>query len=320
MGVLDFITMNSQKSQPEKPSRKILISLVSAGIILLILAVSVGQLTLDEGYTIPLGESTQDGAPVNQSIPAGEAVEIVLRALIALSLIALPIYIIQSLFSKKGRKRLIADIIIIGVAFLMLQCASNQELEEDQAALEEIATEFDALGDPFEVPVNSAQAEPIPELPEEAPPWANTVIAILLVVLVGGGVAAVYIIIRRRRAQPVDDSLERVADQAEDALRKIRAGGDFNSAILNCYYEMNRIVQEEMKVFRQRTMTARDFESYLVEKGLPQKPLEELTGLFERARYSNQPPDQQQEQTAINALTSLITTVHDLAVPERKDA
>lgn len=290
-----------------------LASLISAGVILLILAISVGQLTLDEGYTIPTGETTSGGAPVSQAIPAGDAIEIILRAIMALCLIALPIYIIQSLFSEKGRKRLVADIIIIGVAFLMLQCADNQEIPDEEMALEEMQSEFGPSGNPFEYDVSTVGAEPLPELPEEAPPWANTIITIVLVVFVAGAITTAYIIIRRRRFQAEDNPLDRVADQAEDALRKIRAGGDFNSAILNCYYEMNRIVQEELKISRNRAMTARDFETYLVDKGLPEAPLQQLTALFERARYSNQPPDEDQEQTAINALTNLITTVHELA-------
>ena len=311
--------MNSQKTQPEKPSKRMLISLISAGIILLILAISVGQLSLDEGYMIPFGESTQDGAPASQPIPAGEAIEIILRAILALCLVGLPIYIIQSLFSKKGRKRLVADIIIIGIAFLMLQCADNQEIPDEEIALEELQSEFGPSGNPFEYDVNTIGSEPIPEMPEEAPPWANTIIAVLLVVFFAGGITTAYIIIRRRRFQAEDNPLDRVADQAEDALRKIRGGGDFNSAILNCYYEMNRIVQEELKISRNRAMTARDFESYLVDKGLPEAPLQELTALFERARYSNQPPNQNQEQTAINALTNLITTVHELAPKDGDD-
>lgn len=308
--------MNSPK--PQKPSARIILALAAAGVMILVLAVSINQLELSEGYTLTLPETgTADGA-MPATLEASEVWTILLRGLLGLLLIALPIYVIQSLFTKRGRRQLLANVIMIAIVFLLLQCTEDQEREE--MVLTEQEQQFGEM-QPFEMDFNAVTGEPLPEIPQEAPPWVNTVVIVLVTVLVVGIVVTIYIFIQRKRAQAKQDSaLDRVADQAQNALRKIRSGGDFNSAILNCYYEMNRIVQEELKISRQRTMTARDFETYLINKGLPQEPLQRLTALFERARYSGQLPDAEQEQTAIDALSNLVNTVHAMAPQEEGKA
>lgn len=313
--MIDYVVMNSP--EPRKPSLTIFLALIAAGVVILLLALSVGQLNLDEGYLIPLAEGPTENSTSLEPMPANEVWNIILRGLMGLAMVALPIYVIQSFFSKKGRQQLLATLIIIGLLFLLMKCAENRD--DQEITLQEQDTTME-VNDPFDIEGSTVQGEPLPVLPDEAPPWVNTVITILLILLVVGIVVAVTIFIQRRRKNNEPDALDRVADQAEDALRKIREGGDFNSAILNCYFEMNRIVKEELKIARQRTMTARDFESYLVAKGLPEAPLTQLTTLFERARYSNQSPDKNQEQTAIEALTALIETVHELAPKEEEEA
>ncbi|MEE4195087.1 MAG: DUF4129 domain-containing protein [Anaerolineae bacterium] len=308
--------MNSP--QPQKSSGRIFLALAAAGVVILLLAVSINQLELGEGYSLALEDGETVAAPLQVALASGDVWEILLRGLMALCLIALPIYIIQSFFSKQGRQRLLADVILIALVFLLLQTA--QDIDEEQV---EMTQEDIPLSNfqPFDMEFDAPAGEPIPEIPEEAPPWVNTIVITLVAALVVAIVVTAYILIRRyRKNQPDDNPLDRVADQAEDALRKIRAGGDFNSAILNCYYEMNRIVQEELKISRQRSMTARDFENYLISKGLPGAPLQQLTILFERARYSKEAPNQEQEQKAVDALTDLIDTVHALAPKEDSSA
>lgn len=315
MFVIDYGVMNSPK--PQKPSSRTFLAFAAAGVVLLLLAISASQLELGEGYAITLPEAVAADASVQAVLTSGDVWMILLRGLMALCLIALPIYVVRSFFSKKGRQQLLADVILIGLVFLLMRCANDQQQEE--MMLVEEGMEIQQQVQPFDMEFEAIAGEPLPEIPQEAPDWVNTVVIILVSTLVVAIVVTIYIFIQRKRAEANKDSaLDRVADQAQDALRKIRGGGDFNSAILNCYYEMNRIVQEELKISRQRTMTARDFEAYLINKGLPEAPLQQLTALFERARYSNQAPDGQQEQTAIEALTSLVETVHAMATKEEE--
>ena len=316
IGMLDYdVIMNSPDQR--KPSSVILISLIAAGILILLLAVSVGQIRLDEGYLIPIQSEGADGVNGNASVGNGEIWTVILRGLMGLALVALPVYVIQSLFSKKGRQQLLANLIVIGLVFLLIRVVENQDDEELVVEAEPTGVES---SEPLDIDFVTIDGKPLPELPEEAPAWVNTLILILGGVVVVGLVAAIYVVIQRLRKKKVPDALDRVADQAQNALHKIRSGGDFNSAILSCYYEMNRIIREELKLTRQYTMTARDFETYLVNKGLPQRPINQLTALFERARYSNQSPDATQEDAAVEALTALIESVHQLAPEEEGTA
>jgi hypothetical protein len=46
---------------------------------------------------------------------------------------------------------------------------------------------------------------------------------------------------------------------------------------------------------------------------MPYRPIDDLTKLFERARYSNRAPDPSEEAIAVQALTDLVDAVHQLA-------
>ncbi|MEE4195968.1 MAG: DUF4129 domain-containing protein, partial [Anaerolineae bacterium] len=277
--------MHSPKDN--RPSLRIYLIMAAAVIVLLLLAVSVSQLELQEGYTVPIAEQDVGGImEENPPTTSGEIFEAIMRGIFALTLVALPIYIIQSLFSPEGRRRLLVNILIIAMLFVFLSLLNETE-ENPQEFLQEEETEMS--GDPFEFLAEDPDAEPVPEMPEEAPPWVNTLVIILLVGLILAIVVGIYLYVERQRRRRMS-ALDQVAEQAQDAIDKLRAGADFNSTILQCYYEMNRIISEELELRRSGSMTARDFEGYLIDKGIPYRPIDDLTKLFERARYSNRAP------------------------------
>jgi len=300
--------MHSPKDN--RPSKRILLIMAAALIVLVLLAVSVSQLELQEGYTVPVAEQDSGGIlEENPPTTSGEVFEAIMRGFLALTMIALPIYVIQSLFSPEGRRRLLVNILIIAFLFLLLNLL-NEPQENPQELAQEEETEMG--GNPFEFPLEDPDAEPVPEMPEEAPPWVNTLVIILLVGLIVAIVVGIYLYVERQRRRRLS-ALDQVAEQAQDAIDKIRAGADFNSTILQCYYEMNRIINEELEVRRSGSMTARDFEDYLIDKGIPYRPIDDLTKLFERARYSNRPPAPSEENVAVQALTDLVDAVRHLA-------
>jgi hypothetical protein len=297
-------------SGENRPSLRILLIMAAAVVVLVLLAVSVSQLELQEGYTVPIAEIEPGGAIEQETLlGSGELFEAIIRAFIAIALIGLPIYVIASFFSPEGRRRLLAHIIIIAGLFLLLSL-----LNDDQESPQEWAQEEQAEmgGDPFEFLFEDPSAKPVPEMPEEAPAWVNTLLIILLVGLIVAIVVGIYLYLERRRRRRMS-ALDQMAEQAQDAIDKLRAGADFNSTILQCYYEMNRTVSEELEVRRSGSMTARDFEDYLIDKGIPYRPIDDLTKLFERARYSNRAPAPSEERIAVQALTDLVDAVRHLA-------
>jgi hypothetical protein len=300
--------MHSPKDN--RPSLRILFIMAAAVIVLLLLAVSVSQLELQEGYTVPIAEQDVGGImEENPPTTSGEIFEAILRGILALTLVALPIYVVISLFSPAGRRRLLRLVILIAMMFLFLSLLEDQQEIPQEMVQEE---EAEMGGDPFEFPLEDPEAEPVPEMPEEAPPWVNILVIVLLVGLVIAIVVGIYLYLDRRRRRRLS-ALDQMAEQAQDAIDKLRAGADFNSTILQCYYEMNRIISEELELRRSGSMTARDFEGYLIDKGIPYRPIDDLTKLFERARYSNRAPAPSEESVAVQALTDLVDAVRHLA-------
>jgi hypothetical protein len=296
--------------EANRPSLRILLIMAAALIVLVLLAVSVSQLELQEGYTVPLADMEVGGIlEDNPPTGSGEIFEAIMRGILALTMVALPIYVVISLFSPEGRRRLLRLVILIAVLMLFISLLDDQQENPQEIVQEE---ETGMGGDPLDVPMEDRDAKPLPEVPEEAPPWVNTLVVMLLVGLVIAIVVGIYLFLDRRRRRRLS-ALDQVAEQAQDAIDKLRAGADFNSTILQCYYEMNRIISEELELRRSGSMTARDFEGFLIEKGMPYRPIDDLTKLFERARYSNREPAPSEESVAVQALTDLVDAVRHLA-------
>ncbi len=100
-----------------------------------------------------------------------------------------------------------------------------------------------------------------------------------------------------------DDPLEREADRAVKALR---LGLDFRNVILRCYRQMSLALQKEQGIELEETMTAREFERLLEARGIPRAPVQQLTRLFETARYGCQLPAPGDEQKAVDCLNAIV--------------
>lgn len=283
--------------------------LLPALLLFLLLAMSLMNLELLEGYQLPSNQPETGGSFGAGLAGEGSLWEYFLRGVMALAIILLPVYIVQSMLTSEGRKRLVIDLFIIGFVFLLLRVAGNQE--EQELIMEEASQEF-AMNSPFE-DISFAtgnNAMELPEIPAEAPDWLSVVIILALAALIVTLVLAALWWIRKKQ-KPKKDTLDLVADQAQQALRDIREGGNLKSAILHSYVEMNRVVKEEMGISRQRSMTARDFEQHLTQKGLPAEPVQSLTRVFEQVRYGHDTPGKVEETQAVEALTSIIAAVQE---------
>ena len=93
----------------------------------------------------------------------------------------------------------------------------------------------------------------------------------------------------------------------------MRSGVNLRNVILRCYVEMGRTVDEWRGVQRTQDMTPREFETSLTAIGLPQKPVSDLTRLFETVRYGTNEPSKEEEETAESSLTAIIQACQELA-------
>lgn len=111
-----------------------------------------------------------------------------------------------------------------------------------------------------------------------------------------------------QKVQPshIEDS---VLCQAKNAIESLRAGRDFKNAIIHCYLEMTKALQEERGIERNDDMTAREFQDWLELKGWPRVPVEKLTDLFEKVRYGQQHLGENDEKIALDSLNEIIQFV-----------
>jgi len=267
---------------------------------------SLGKLNLSEGYTIPADMNAETAAGQIEAMGGGDLFMVIIRGFIALGIILAPVYIVQSFFSKEGRERLLADVIIVAALFGILRYIETRPETEP----EEMVAEAPEGGEPSssDFSLEALGGQPLPELTDKPPEWVTVVIfagiALLIGSFIGGGVWYWH----RKRKKP-SSPLNQLAEEAQDAIDSIQRGGDLQTIILRSYAEMNRVVKEELGVARGTAMTARDFEQILQSKGLPGAPLRTLTRLFEQARYGAFAPGDEDEAAAITCLTEIINAV-----------
>jgi hypothetical protein len=117
---------------------------------------------------------------------------------------------------------------------------------------------------------------------------------------------ALYI---RRRIQRKTGPLEQLAQEAQEAIDALQAGADLKNTVIRCYHEMSLILLEQRGLKRAETMTPREFERDLEDSGLPGEQVRLLTRLFETVRYGTKVPDEEEENMAIESLSSIVDAI-----------
>ena len=103
-----------------------------------------------------------------------------------------------------------------------------------------------------------------------APDWLVTAASFALALLIAAIIVAIIWAILQKRRQPEKSlSLERIAEQADEARETIEAGGDLHDTIIRCYKEMNEVVRQARGIRRQEAVTPSEFEKQLEDAGLP---------------------------------------------------
>jgi hypothetical protein len=280
--------------------RKKLWVLLAAGVAivaLLLLSSSLTTLELLPGKPFPWGllRMERETAPLAMGSEGDARLFAILRIAIWIMLLALIIYMV---FTKEGRKRALRIILQLLLFMLLMSFV----LERQAALIQNSQGAMTGLSPMEEMPFE----EPPEFIPGDMRDLTNTLSLALAVVLTVIILSALYILWRRNRL-PKDDTLTELAREAQDALDAIQAGGSVKNAVIRCYVEMSRVIAEKRNIQRGSTMTSHEFEEHLVKAGFPKASIQQLTHLFEDARYGDRDPGPAEEQRAVACLSAIVT-------------
>ena len=279
--------------------RKLLGLLIFTSLLMVILASGLPALELRKGEAISLQFIEGLPAGYTQESPDFSWFIFLVQLLVVTLCIILPVYILISILRKTNRKKILEKGFIIGTAFLFLLVVFNLNLPHIP------------MGD---LPLTSPAFNGFPEF---APASSSVFIVnpqpwVMLVVIMGIGalIAGMAFWVMKyfpghgpQKKQP----LEEIAAHAHGALERIHKGNlHFNDAIINCYVEMSRTLQEDRGIRREQATTSYEFEEELVALGFPEMPVRRLRQLFEQVRYGHQQASNSEMQAAVDSLKQII--------------
>jgi hypothetical protein len=148
------------------------------------------------------------------------------------------------------------------------------------------------------LPTPNPTGEPLPAFVPQPAPWLVALVSLVLVALLIAGIWYFW-----RRSRPVASP---VTALAQAAIESIQAGGDVQSVVLRCYLEMSEVLGQQRGIERGRAMTPREFAQHLATSGVRDEHIQQLTRLFEGARYGAQPPSSRDEHAAVECLTAIV--------------
>ena len=279
--------------------RKLLGLLIFTSLLMVALASGLPALELRKGEAISLQFIEGLPAGYTQESPDFSWFIFLVQLLVVALLIILPVYILISILRKSNRKKMLENAVIIGAAFLFLLMVFNLNLPHL------------SLGD---LPILPPAFEGFPEFAPGSSPaflaepqsWVLLVIITGIAVLIAG--MAFWVMKFYPGSSPQEEQpLEDIAAHARGALERIGEGDlHFNDAIINCYVEMSRTIQEDKGIRREQATTSFEFEEELVALGFPEVPVRRLRQLFEQVRYGHQRASSSELQAAVDSLKQIV--------------
>lgn len=273
---------------------------------LLVLSASLAQLDFSPGEPFAFGTGLAPRAmPDGMTGELSPFLKTVLRVALTLLLALIPFSIIYLLFTPDGRRKLLQNLIILGIFVGLISLLRQQTGGEKRT---------DLLANFNMAPTEEAVApRPPVEFSGAAPDWlviaASIALAVILLAVIGG---VVWAILRRRRPTQPSLAFDQFAQQAQNAADTIEAGGDLWDTIIRCYAEMNRLVREARGIQRQQAVTPREFEEQLALAGLPAEQVRDLTRLFEDVRYGAKTLGPWEGRRAVASLTAVADACRNL--------
>jgi hypothetical protein len=258
---------------------------------LMLLAASLPQLSFQPGRSFRLNDAPGTEGTGNISANFGEPgyLRLLLPAIIML---VLGYFVLTLIFSAKLRRQLlrrIGQVLLILLLFYLITSrliGTPAPIEPPQSA------------DAPPPPISTSIGEPLPPFIAQPAPWLVALLSLALAALLIAGIWYFW-----RRSRPV---LSPITLLAQTAIEDIQSGGDVQSVVLRCYLEMSEVLGQQRGIERARAMTPREFAQHLAAAGVRDQHIQQLTRLFEGARYGAQPPTPQDERAAVECLTAIV--------------
>lgn len=264
--------------------------LVLIGVILL--AGSLSDLTLEPGEPIPGAVHTVETAVLNSSnrepIKPAPLKPFLLFTLGVLFLILTVVVVFQLV--KKVNFRKILPLLLIGVVSLGLFLLVHWIPEGDTAASAGIGESYQAG------PSLVLDVKPIGEPPERL----FTFVLIAAALLFLGGVFWFG-----RQVGAEINKTDPLLETSTEAVNALASGMDYRDVVLKSYFQMLDVLKSERGLERESAVTVREFQLYLVEKGIHDDAVQGLTRLFEKVRYGGKESDQGEQMAAFRYFSQI---------------
>jgi hypothetical protein len=136
----------------------------------------------------------------------------------------------------------------------------------------------------------------------EPPEWSIWMVSVILALFLVAIVVFIYLRFFHRQ----EGTFRVIAEEAQQAIDEIQAGGDVRQIIIKCYFDMMEVVKKTRGIVRDQAMTPEEFKFLLEKMGFPAGPLQRLTRLFEDVRYGTHAPRPQEDQLAVMCLQEIV--------------
>jgi hypothetical protein len=252
----------------------LLFILVSVFIATILVAASISSLELRPGRLFFM-ENSEKSEPVLSPLPWFPL--FILKIILIIGCVLLPLTIIYILFSPHVRRQIVALLTLYLIILVLSRIPWHKFRLQGR---------FLSQGE-----------ESIPN----PPGWLVFMVSLCLSALILRAAMGLW-----RRLHSRSDPLELMAQEARKTLDEIRSGANLEDVVIRCYFEMSRVLSRQCGLTRRRTMTTREFESYLEEAGLPSVHIRRLTRLFEKARYGAKNLGKLENSEAIACLAAIV--------------
>lgn len=268
----------------------------------ILVAASLGDVSFSPGYALLRRGETDFGFLGQLGLaPENTLLDTVIVVLYAFGLLMVPVSILLMIISRQARRWILRSLsILLWIVAIYLVMRSRPEF------FPEVELEMQSA-----LPTDGALYLSL-DFPDSPPWWIAWAMAIGLALFVSAVLVTTGWLIWRSRVQP-PDSLQQLAREAQGALEALKGGADLKDTVIRCYFEMNRVLNEERGVRRERAMTPREFEVRLGELGLPEQPVVQLTRLFESARYGTTVTGEREADRAVASLSAIVDACRSIA-------
>ncbi len=285
-------------SQKESPRIMQTIALVFVFWAVMTLAVSMPYVRLgpeEKAPDVQVGGVNDGGAVSNSS---GDY----LRALwISFVIILASMFIIYTIMAIKNKdkehfKNLLGSLFVM---LILVGAVLSLSYLQSSGVVQDIAVRFSTSSGT----VNASSSGP--EVTEEPATSAFYAIVIMVGLLILGVAYMVVSSLISKKAEKVPSQTEELMEKIELAMKDLEEGKRVHDVIIRAYDEMCRILAKS-GVKGDESMTPREFQQAVIEQtGIRPEPVEDLTRLFEKARYSTHPIENSERKEALRALREL---------------